>query len=137
MLHKDSETISPEGSGRMDTEEERELTADEDETIRANNKYLVDDPRFKSRYDAVDILISGNIPELKDDGERYVCANEVGKFIQTNGVNGSEENLAKLLNGFSTVHKLVLLQLLDAQQIAKLANNSYTRPHLVSVVGTM
>ena len=131
MLPEDSESADTSGDQR----DEREVSPEENETILANNKYLVDDPRFKPRYDATDILISGNIPALKDDAERFVCANEVGKFILNNGVNGAEENIAKLFNAFSAVHIVVLCQLLDAQQIGKLVSHPSTKEYLKNAVG--
>ena len=130
MLPENSEPADTSG----DTADEREVSSEENETILANNKYLVDDPRFKPRYDATDILISGNIPALKDDAERFVCANEVGKFILNNGVNGAEENIAKLFGVFSAVHILVLCQILNAEQIGKLVVHPATKEYVKSAI---
>ena len=130
MLPENSEPADTSG----DTADEREVSSEENETILANNKYLVDDPRFKPRYDATDILISGNIPALKDDAERFVCANEVGKFILNNGVNGAEENIAKLFSAFSAVHILVLCQILNAEQIGKLVVHPATKEYVKSAI---
>jgi len=130
MLPENSEPADTSGDQR----DEREVSPEENETILANNKYLVDDPRFKPRYDATDILISGNIPALKDDAERFVCANEVGKFILNNGVNGAEENIAKLFGVFSAVHILMLCQILNAEQIGKLVLHPATKEYVRSAI---
>ena len=130
MLPEDSQSADTSG----DTTDERELSQEENDALLADNKYLVNDARFKPRYDATDILISGNIPALKDDAERFVCANEVGKFILSNGVNGAEENIAKLFGVFSAVHILVLCQILNAEQIGKLVLHPATQEYVRSAI---
>jgi len=109
-----------------------EITPEENETILKDNRYLVADPRFKPRYDAIEILIHASFPELKDEGERFVCAFEIGKFLNSVGLGGCEANVIEFLNFIGTTHSMVLLKNLNKELLGILSrDNRFTQYHLM------
>ena len=94
--------------------DDKELERLEEKDIIDNNRYLGN----KETYDVLDILMEGNIPEFKNDGDRFVCAKEVGEFVKRTGLFGIDmKNLTKLMDSLSTVHALLLLGRLTREQL--------------------
>lgn len=100
----------------------------EEEEALKENRYIVDGDS-QNQYDVSNIMVGGEMPELKNDGERYICAKEVGIFIRKYGFCGCEGNVAKFLEHVGELHRLVCLNewgitrlsyALDHQAFAKL-----------------
>lgn len=90
----------------------KEIEKDKELTILEGNKYLVGGPGYKNRYDPVEILVEGNMPDLPNEGEKFACAMEIGKFISSKNGNfmGCEENLVKFLDYIGEPHSIVCFQ---------------------------
>lgn len=92
----------------MDKEELEQL---KEETILENNRYMCK----KSVYDPVDILMNGNIPKFDSDGDRFICATEIGNFIRSSGTNGVENGLVKLLISLPYAHRMLIMRQMSTQ----------------------
>jgi len=104
-------------------EDEKELRELEEKTITEGNKYLAGNV-----YDMVDILVDGNIPTFANDGEKFICATEVGKFIRSAGFSGIEENFCKLCDALGLVHFMVLSRTLAPNVLESLVKNEKLKP---------
>jgi hypothetical protein len=106
----------PAGNARQLCKECRDIADDEEleqfkeQLIVEKNKYLIGAPGRKDIYDPANIILFGELPEFKSDSERFICAMEVGLFIQNNGITGCEENVAKFLWHLGQVHRIVCLK---------------------------
>ena len=91
-----------------------------EDSILEDNKYLIEASGYQTKYDAVDILVSGEFPQFNSDGERFTCAYEIGTFLKNqNGFSGTEDNFIKFLNHLGNLHSIVCLQLLSVQMVNK------------------
>lgn len=95
----------------------KELTEEENFTIIEDNRYL------NYKVDIAEILAFGNIPEFKDEAERFLCASEVGKFVRKNGL-GNHKNLLKFLEAIKINHRVIFYKQLSLQQIEIMCTNS-------------
>jgi len=96
---------------------EDELTKDEIDNISKGSKYLTTAPGYKSKFDVVDILTNGNIPEFGNEADKLVCAFELGSLIRKTGLGTGKNNLLKLMSAIDVPHRVILFQRLSLQQI--------------------
>ncbi|KKL09179.1 hypothetical protein LCGC14_2568420, partial [marine sediment metagenome] len=68
----------------------------------------------------LDILVDGNMPEFESDADRFVCASELGTFINTAGTVGMGNNILKLLGELAPIHSIILLRRLKSEQLKSL-----------------
>jgi hypothetical protein len=73
------------------------------------NKYLVGAPKRENIYDPLEIVLEGNFPEFESDADKFICAVEIGKFINNTGICGNENNILKFLDHLGDVHRTVCL----------------------------
>jgi hypothetical protein len=107
-----------------------ELEALKDQTIIEGNKYLIGAPKRKDVYDMVEILINGSFPEFDSDIERFVCANEVGEFLHTNGFSCNEKMIVLFLHYLGPTHAAICLNRLDQEQAEHLHKYALTSREL-------
>jgi len=106
----------------LDTKEMVELA---ERLVIEKNKYLVGASGRKNVYDPVEILVNGNLPEFNSDAERFVCAVEIGQFVNKTGLSGIESGIENLItNGFgiNSVYTLMMVKQFDlyrTEQFAK------------------
>ena len=98
---------------------ENELTDDELDTVIGNSKYLTTASNYKSKFDPSDILVFGTIPQYNGSGDKLVCALEVGKFINSNGLDLQiyGDNLANFLSSIEAPHVLILTQQIEKEML--------------------
>lgn len=99
-----------------DMVDEEELAQLEEETIKEGNRYLCENPV----YDPVEILMEGNIPELDNDGDRYICATEMAQFVRKTGISGLEEGIVGYIKILTDYHRILFLKQLKLSQVEML-----------------
>lgn len=87
-----------------------DIENEKERTILEGNKYLATDKDYKNRYDPVDILVDGNMPDLPDEGEKFACATEIGLFIRKNGFMECESNVIKLFEHLGLPHWITCMR---------------------------
>lgn len=92
--------------------EERELSQEEIDNATSSSKYLTTAPGYKSKFDPSEILVEGIIPKYDSAGDKLVCALEMGKFIDGNGLdlNSYADNLANFLSSIDIPHRAIFAQ---------------------------
>jgi len=87
--------------GHLDNEEIEEF---KERLIRESNKLN------EERYDPIDILIDGNMPDFASDLERFLCTREIAFFVRKTGMTGMEDNLLKFFDELQPVHIAIFLK---------------------------
>ena len=90
--------------------DEAELIKLKEEMTIEKNRYLLSAPGRKDEFDPTTILLDGEIPELKSDADRFVCAMEIATFVKRTGITGIETNLVSFLNALPPVHQTLFLR---------------------------
>ncbi|MHA2280166.1 MAG: hypothetical protein ACXAC5_04735 [Promethearchaeota archaeon] len=107
------------------------MTKEEEDTIIEDNKYL------NKEFDISEILAFGNIPEFNNAADRFVCARQVGIFINKNGL-GNHDNLIKFLKSVPSECRLACIKEWDLlSQEMSMKNPKYkflVKEMLVAVV---
>lgn len=103
------------------TVDEEELQKLEEESVVENNRYMC----HKLVYDPVDILVDGNIPIYNNDGDRFVCAKEMGQFINKTGITGMADGVVKFLKSLPLVHRVIFCQEISEETLAILMNMAH------------
>lgn len=92
------------------------LTEEEEKTIIEDNKYL------NKKFDVSEILAFGNIPELDNDADRFLCVRQVAYFIRKNGLS-NHDNLIKYLASISAECMTIFLKQQTLQTLELMFQN--------------
>lgn len=107
---------------RKDVDEEEMAKLKEEMTLE-NNRYLLSAPGRKDEYDPTEILVDGELPELENDADKFVCTMEVAYFVRRTGITGIEDNLAKFLEYIGPTHQIVFLRQQKLNTVERMTNN--------------
>ena len=118
----------------MSTVDEAELVRLEEKTIIDGNRYLLDAPNRKSEYDPLDILVDGNIPELKSDADRFVCTMEMAAFVKKSGLTGMEKNIANFLMSLPGLYFVLFVRHQDLEMMESMAKNIHFKPFVKEIM---
>lgn len=110
--------------------DEAELKRFEEDSIKEGNRYLADKPDRKHEYDAIDILIDGNMPEFETDADKFICATEIAYFLrrQKGGFCGMEKRIAELLEHLGITHSVLLVKQWTLQMMERAAKHPDLAP---------
>ena len=112
-------------------------TQDEIDSATQSSKYLTTAPGYKSKFDVVDILTTGNIPVFENTADKMVCALELGRLIRKTGFGADTNNLVKFMAAVDLPHNTMLLKQLTLNQMYQAAHDDNLGPVFNQIAGVV